>query len=222
MNDTEFDAAVVAAVMTQAGARGWRETSVVSAVRDAGLDLGRARIRFPGRLVVLLRFGAMADQAALAAAPTTGPVKDRLFDMIMQRIDVLQAHRAGVLAVLDAALTDPVLGLFLARRSSRSMAWLLEAAGLSASGLRGRLRVKGLAGVWLWSVRAWRADDSADLSATMTAVDAALDRAGQAARYIGDDAPLPPDQTPSAEFPADDFPEAEFPKPAGPPIDPAI
>jgi ubiquinone biosynthesis protein COQ9 len=193
MNDSEFDGAVVTAVMAEAGVHGWRGASVVEAARAAGLDLGRVRTRFPSKLVVLLRFGTMADQAALSDAALSGAVKDRLFDMIMRRFDVLQARRAGVLAVLDAATLDPALGLFLGRLSARSMAWLLEGAGLSASGLRGVLRAKGLLGVWLWSVRAWREDESTDLSATMTALDRALDRAGQLARYIGDDPPTSED-----------------------------
>jgi ubiquinone biosynthesis protein COQ9 len=211
MNDSEFDTALVTAVMAEAGLRGWRGTSVVEAARDAGLDLARVRTRFPAKLTVLIRFGTMADQAALSDAVTTGAVKDRLFDMIMRRFDVLQAHRAGILSVLDAAALDPALGLFLGRLSSRSMAWLLEGAGLSAAGLRGVLRAQGLLAVWLWSVRTWREDETADLSATMTALDKALDQAGQLARYIGDDPPL-------SEEAAEPFPVP----PQDVPIDPAI
>jgi hypothetical protein len=211
MTDSEFDTALVTAVLAQAGARDWRSVSTVEAARDAGLDLARVRTRFPSKLAVLARFGTMADQAALTDAATAGPVKDRLFDMIMRRFDVLQAHRAGVLAVLDAAAMDPALGLFLGRLSARSMGWLLEGAGLSAAGLRGVLRAQGLLGVWLWSVRAWREDESVDLSATMTAVDKALDRAGQLAHYIGDDPPVP-------EGGSGGYPVAL----TDPPIDPAI
>jgi ubiquinone biosynthesis protein COQ9 len=215
MNDSEFDAALVTAVLVEAGLHGWRGASVVEAARVAGLDLGRVRTRFPSKLTVLMRFGTVADQAALSDAAGVGPVKDRLFDMIMRRFDVHQAHRAGVLAVLDAAALDPALGLFLTRLSARSMAWLLEGAGLSAAGLRGTLRSQGLLAVWIWSVRAWREDESADLSATMTAVDRALDRAGQLARYIGDDPP------PSEEVLVPD-PLAPPEAPPAAPIDPAI
>jgi ubiquinone biosynthesis protein COQ9 len=219
MNDSEFDTALVTAVLAQAGLQGWRGASLVDAARDAGLDLARVRQRFPSKLAVLVRFGTMADQAALADAATQGAVKDRLFDMILRRIDVLQAHRAGVLAVLDAAAMDPALGLFLGRLSSRSMGWLLEGAGLSGSGLRGVLRAQGLLGVWLWVMRAWREDESVDLSATMTATDKALDRAGQLARYIGDDEPIPDEATPDEATTGEANPgEAN----TAPPIDPAI
>jgi ubiquinone biosynthesis protein COQ9 len=193
MNDAEFDEALVAAVFAQAGDRGWRSVSLVQAARDAGLDVARTRSRFPSRIAVLMRFGAMADRAALEAAPSSGPIKDRLFDMIMRRIDVLQAHRAGVLAVLEAAPRDPLLGLLLSRLSLRSMGWLLEAAEVSTAGLRGAGHKRGLLAVWLWVVRAWRNDDSTDLAATMSALDQALDRAGQVARWLGesDDGALP-------------------------------
>ena len=39
--------------------------------------------------------------------------------------------------------------------------------------------------VWLWTIRAWRRDDSADLSGTMAALDIALSRAEQAAGWVG-------------------------------------
>ncbi len=104
--------------------------------------------------------------------------------MLMRRIDVLQAHRDGLLALLRVLPTDPPLAILLALATRRSMRWLLEAAGVSARGLRGELRVRGLVAVWLWTLRAWRTDESADLSATMAALDHALRRAEQAAGWL--------------------------------------
>ena len=223
MTDSEFDEALVAAVLSEAGLRGWRATSVVEAARSAGLALARVRTRFPSKVNVLIRLGTMADQAALSDATPADAVKDRLFDMIMRRFDVLQAHRSGVLAVLDAAAMDPALGLYLGRLSTRSMAWMLEGAGISAVGLRGMLRAQGLLGVWLWSVRAWREDDSLDLAATMTAVDKALDRAAELARYIGDDPPPSEEEVVLTPEPAGMPAAVPTSIPAhDPPIDPAI
>jgi hypothetical protein len=67
------------------------------------------------------------------------------------------------------------------------MGWILEAAGVSATGLRGEIAKRGLAIVWAWGIRAWLRDESEDLSATMAAVDVALARADQiAARFAND------------------------------------
>ena len=185
MNDSEFDRALIAAALQLAADGGWRQVSVAAAARAGGLDLARARERFPGRFAVLVRLGRMADQAALTAAPAEGSPRDKLFDLLMRRIDVMQAHRAGVLAVLRSLPSEPPTALVLTCATRRSMRWMLGAAGISAAGLRGELRVKGLVAVWLWTMRAWRGDESADLSATMAALDAALARAEQAAEALG-------------------------------------
>jgi beta-phosphoglucomutase-like phosphatase (HAD superfamily) len=141
------------------------------------LPLERARARFSGRDAILLRFGRLADETALTGALTEGSPRDRLFDVLMRRFDALQVHRAGVIALLRALPANPPLALLLAAATQRSMAWMLEACGLSASFLRGLLRTKGLTAVWLYTTRAWERDDSADLSGTMAALDRALARA---------------------------------------------
>ena len=185
MDDAAFDRAVIAAAFQIAAESGWSAVSVAAAARAASLPLARARERFPGRATILLRFGRIADQAALAETPSDEPVRDRLFDLLMRRIDALQAHRAGVLALLRALPAEPPIALLLTLATRRSMRWMLQAAGVPTSGVRGELRVKGLVAVWLWTIRAWRSDESQDLSTTMAALDAALRRAESAAEWLG-------------------------------------
>lgn len=184
MDDEAFDQALIGAAFTLAAERGWQRVSIPEAARAAGLPLARARARFPGRPALLLRFGRLADQAALAELATVGSVRDRLFDLLMRRIDVLQAHRGGVIALLRALPFEPPTAALLACASRRSMRWLLQAVGVDTSGLRGELTLRGLIAVWLWTLRAWERDESADLSATMAALDAALRRAEQAASWL--------------------------------------
>jgi ubiquinone biosynthesis protein COQ9 len=209
MDDAAFDRALIAAAFQLAADGGWRSVSVATAARSAGLPLDRARERFPGVAALLVRLGRLADQAALVNASSEGPVRDRLFDLLMRRIDTLQAHRAGVLALLRALPGEPPTALLLALATRRSMRWMLEAAGIRTTGVRGEMRVRGLGAVWLWTIRAWRSDESEDLSATMAALDMALRRAEQAAEWLGwrarpAEAPPPADEAPEppAEAPA--------------------
>jgi ubiquinone biosynthesis protein COQ9 len=193
MDDAEFDRAMIRATFEQIAQKGWARLSVAAAARAAGLPLDRARLRFPGRGALLLKFGRMADAAALAEAPAEGTARDRLFAMLMRRLDVLQEHRGGVLALLAAIPADPPLTLVLAGANLRSMAWLLEAAGISTAGPGGALKVDGLLGIWLWTLRTWRHDTSDDLSATMAALDQALLWAERWSRRLsGQSAPEPP------------------------------
>lgn len=179
MDDTEFDRALIGSALRIAAERGWRAVSVAAAARRADLKLDRARARFPARAMLLLRFGSLADQSALSLAASEGPHRDRLFDLLMRRIDFLQSHRDGVIALLRGLPADPLTAAMLAAASLRSMGWMLEGAGIPATGPLGQLRAQGLLVVWLAAVRAWERDAGEDLSATMAALDAALQRAEQ-------------------------------------------
>lgn len=184
MDDTDFDTALIASALTLAGIEGWRSVSVAAAARAADLPLGQARVRFPSKAAILLGFGRMADELTLEDAADEGPIRDRLFDLLMRRFDALQAQRAGILAVMRALPFDPATAVLLACATRRSMRWMLEAAGASSAGFTGEWRVRGLMAVWLWAMRAWDRDESEDLTATMAALDTALSRAAQAAGWL--------------------------------------
>ena len=224
MDDTEFDTALVAAAFTQAGLTGWRTLSIVEAAQSAGLPLDRARARFPGPGAVLMKFGLLADQAALAEPPTEPRARDRLFDLLMRRFDVLQAHRDGMTALLQALPTDPALALALGGATLRSMAWMLEAAGVSATGLRGMLRAQGLVGVWVYALRAWKDDASPDLAGTMAAMDKALDQAARFSSMFGLDAAGPEKTVTDAEVMEGvvDLPDEPVPTGTVPPPPPDV
>jgi ubiquinone biosynthesis protein COQ9 len=181
MNDQSFEQDLIAAAFRLAGEQGWTNVTAASAARFAGLDLAEARRLLPSRMAIFARFGVFADSHALTGAMQDGTVKDRLFDILMRRVDFVQRHREGVLALGRYAPLDPLLSLWLARKTVISMGWMLEGAGVSAKGIRGELRKRGLAAVWTWTMRAWVRDGSEELSATMAALDAALVRADQAA-----------------------------------------
>ena len=184
MEDKQLDQTLIAAVFSQAALRGWADVNIAEAAREADLPLDRVRARFPGRGAVLLRFGVMADQAALATGSSEPNPRERLFDTVMSRFDALQQHRAGILQLLRALRTDPGTSMLLYGATLRSMKWLLDGASIPTSGIVGQLRVHGLLALWLYALRAWESDESADLSATMAAVDRGLDRAIQAENML--------------------------------------
>ena len=59
---------------------------------------------------------------------------------------------------------------------------MLEAAGISASGLRGAFRIEGLGALYACALRVWLEDETADLSKTMAELDKRL---SQIDRWIG-------------------------------------
>ncbi|MGH7122378.1 MAG: TetR family transcriptional regulator [Acetobacteraceae bacterium] len=184
LDDSAFDQALVSAAFQQAAALGWRNVQIGAAACAVGLSVARARQRFPSRAALLVRFARLADAAALAEPAQAESVRDRLFGMLMRRLDVFQAHRAGVLALLGGLPYRPQTTVFLAVLTGTSMRWALDAAGASTVGVAGRLRIKGLIAVWLWTLRAWQRDQTTDLAPTMATLDAALGRAERTAAWL--------------------------------------
>jgi hypothetical protein len=102
-----------------------------------------------------------------------------LFDVVMRRFDALTPYRSGLDSISQDLRGDPVAAAVYACSLRRSMAWMLEAAGIPSDGIAGALRIKGLGVVYLMVFRIWLTDDSADLSRTMAALDARLRQAEQ-------------------------------------------
>ena len=100
-----------------------------------------------------------------------------------------------VAALAEGLARDPLAALTLSRALGRSMAVVLEAAGVSAEGLSGTLRRNALAAMHVAVMRVWLRDDSADQSRTMATLDhrlkraerwvQSLDRFGKSARRRG-------------------------------------
>lgn len=194
MNDQDLKIALVDAAFALGGAQGWSRVSPAAAAQYAGLDLARSRGLFSCNAKILGGFGQQADEFALQGALTEGCVRDRLFDILLRRFDYLQSRRAGVVALMRYLPFCPPLAVALAEMNIASMGWLLEGAGVEATGFRGALKKRVLLGVWLYALRAWSADESQDMTATMAAVDAALAKFDSLAGRFGL-APEPPPET---------------------------
>ena len=197
---------------------GWSALTLRAVAAEAGVPLSEIRRRFGCQLGLLRAHAAALDAGVIEGTldDATSTARDRLFDVLMRRIDLMQADRAGIIRLMRDLPRDPFLALWLATEQPRAMGWMLEAAGLEASGPRGALRAQGLGVVWLATLRAWEKDESADLSATMAALDRALDQADRAARSFGlgreenqpDDTPT---DTPAAEDAAPEDPAGPAP-----------
>jgi hypothetical protein len=180
------DAALLAGFWQVVALRGWHGVTMGRVATEAGLSLAALRAQARTPLDLLRLHGREMDRGVLAGTirGQGGSPRDRIFDVLMRRLDAMQPYRPGVLRLLSDAKRDPVLALFLLPHLLVSMGWMLEAAELDAAMPAGAWRAPGLAAVWLAGVRAWQEDDTADLGATMAALDRALDRAERIARTL--------------------------------------
>jgi hypothetical protein len=180
----DIDGRLVAGFWQVVASEGWDGLTLGRLAAATGLTRAEVKQHCAGPEDLLRRHGEVIDRLVReGTVPGQGGTpRDRVFDVLMRRIDAMQPHRAGITRLLKALPREPFVALTLASALPKSMTGLLQAAEVSTSGLTGALRVKGVGAVWLATIQAWMADDSTDLGATMAALDRALDRAEQAAR----------------------------------------
>lgn len=164
---------ILDAVLELAPVTGWHGLSMAEIAAEAEVSLDQVHAAFPTKAGLLAGLLTRTDRKVLAEGPADREetVRDRLFEVIMRRFDALASHRHAISAILRDLPADPVAGLDMLPRFANSMAWMLEAAGLSPSGLRGAVRIKGLAVIYLATLRVWLEDDSEDQARTMAALD---------------------------------------------------
>jgi hypothetical protein len=107
--------------------------------------------------------------------------RERLFDVLMRRLDVMAPHKEAVRSLLRSVRRDPPLALALNGLAVRSQQWMLAAANIDSAGPRGVLRAQGLAVLYAQVLRVWVDDDDPGLARTMAALDRGL---GRGARWV--------------------------------------
>jgi len=177
---TDFPRLIVDHALELAAAQGWADTSLGDIAAAAGLSLAQLRGTYPSKTAIIAAYTTRVDEAVLNDIDpelVDKTRRERLFDVLMKRFDAMNPHKQAVRSILRASASD-VEALARGPLSLyRSMRWMLEAANISSSGMRGQLRIKGLALIYLAVLRAWFNDDSEDMSRTMASLDRQLHRA---------------------------------------------
>ena len=179
--------AAIDAMLRLGAERGWRRMSLADIARAADVPVSQLRARFPCKASLLLAYARQAEAAARARpAPfdASDTTRDRLFELLMQRLDVLAPERDGVAGILRDLPRDPIAVVAMAPEAMRLLAGVLDAAGVSPRGPAGLMRCKGLAAIWLRTLTVWAGDDSPDSARTMAALDRLLRRSEPAARFL--------------------------------------
>ena len=180
--------ATIDAALDLVAEKGWTAVGLRDIAAAAGVGLAALYVVFPSKIALVSAFMAGTDAVVLEGVePSTDPdetARDRLFDVLMQRYELLKPRRAALEAIARGVLRDPVAALALRRALLRSMGAMLEAAGISADGARGAVRKNALAMVHIAVSRVWSGDESADMSKTMVALDHRLKRLGRWSQSI--------------------------------------
>ena len=180
---------IIDALMELAAERDFGNITITDICHRAGVSLSQFRDLFPSKGAVL---GALSRKFDKIVLDGTGddllgePSKERLFDVLMRRLDAMTPYKAGLEGVVRWAKREPLAASALNRVALNSMRFMLEAAGIDSEGGVGALKLQGLVIAWMRILDVWFTDDEPGLSRTMAALDRELERGGRVVARLGD------------------------------------
>ncbi len=183
----------VDAMMALLAEHAFEEIGLAEVAGRAGLKLSELRAEFGSTLAIVAAHIKDIDRAVLAggsADMAEEPARERLFDVLMRRLEALAPYKEAVHSLLRSARRNPGVALALNAMAVRSQQWMLEAAGIGAHGPRGALRAQGAALMFARVLRVWF-DDEPDLDRTMAALGRGLAGAERWDGFVGDLCAIP-------------------------------
>jgi AcrR family transcriptional regulator len=180
---------IVAAFMALLAERPIEQIGLAEIAKQAGVSLTQLRGEFASTLAIYAAHLKTIDRAVLAqdlSDMADEPPRERLFDVLMRRLEAMAPYREAVRSLLRSAGRNPPLAFALNGLAVRSQQWMLTAAEIKASGPAGMMHAQGLAVLFSSVLRAWVRDEDPGLARTMAALDRALAR-GQRFSGILDD-----------------------------------
>lgn len=180
---------IVSAFMELLADKPFQEIGMSDVAARTGITLGALRNEFGSPLAILAAHVKNIDRAVLDGGDgdmSDEPPRERLFDVLMRRIEMMEPYKAATRSLLRSARRDPGLALALNAMAVRSQSWMLTAADIPSTGRRGMIRAQGLAVLFARVIATFVKDDDPGHARTMAKLDRELGRAHHLARVFDD------------------------------------
>ncbi|GJD30610.1 hypothetical protein PMNALOAF_1858 [Methylobacterium adhaesivum] len=182
--------AAVEALMRLAAEQPWDDIEIGDIAREAGLSLAEFRELFPSKGAVLGGLAKIIDRKVLEGDNTDladEPTRERLFDVLMRRLDAMTPYKDALRRISYALRGDPLSMLALNGVALNSHRFMLAAAGINTEGPLGRLKLQGVVIAFARTVEVWLDDTDPALARTMAKLDKEI-RNGERFMERADDA----------------------------------
>jgi ubiquinone biosynthesis protein COQ9 len=169
----------IRAALELAAEHGWSKVTFQAIAERTALGLADLRREFTCKADILKAFQAEVDAEVLRktgqAASEQSP-RDRLFDVIMTRFEVMAPFKPGLARIFPAVCCQPAESAALLCSTFASQYWMLVGAGAKVNGPGAGVRVAGLTAIYAKAFRTWLDDSSPGLENTMAVLDRRLRR----------------------------------------------
>lgn len=186
-NSTKIRNTILSAALDVAASHPWEFVAMAQIADAADLELSIVTAKFPTKSDIVAAIIDALDtevEEVFSVVDEDAPMRDRLFDVLMERIEIANQNRAAHISFFksfgwtkDATCNDITL-------LKSSMTRMARCAGMETDGLFGGLHLAGLSLAYLWVLLTWINDTSPDLGKTMAELDRTLGRGESLMNYF--------------------------------------
>lgn len=186
-NSTKIRNAILAAALDVAASHPWEFVAMKQIADSAGLTVTEVTNRFQTKSDIVAAIIDALDtevEEVFTVVDEDAPMRDRLFDVLMERIELANQDRAAHISFFKSfgwTKESSIADISLLKSSMTRMA---RCAGMETDGLFGGIQLAGLSLAYLWVLLTWMNDTSSDLGKTMAELDRTLGRAESLVNYI--------------------------------------
>jgi ubiquinone biosynthesis protein COQ9 len=186
-NDLEKKCALAALCLT--AAQGWENVTFDRIARTAKIPVATVKKHFAAKndiLSAIVRNVTEEVAVNLGKPDRHASPRDRLFEVLMARFDVLQKYRTAILNIMSESRRDSAMLCALLPAQSQAMRHILKLAGFERYQFPQQKTVTlgGVGLVYLATMRVWQKDETLDMAKTMAALDRYLRLADKAAAIL--------------------------------------
>ena len=171
--------AVVDALMRLAADRPWSDIELADVAQEAGVSLADLRDMFPSKGAILGGFSRRIDRQVLEGTTDElagEPVRERLFEVMMRRLDALAPYKRALRRIAYGMRGDPLALAAMNQLALNSQRYMLAAAGISTEDALGYLKLQGAVMIHANTLETWFDDDDPALAKTMARLDREIRR----------------------------------------------
>ena len=186
-NTTKIRNSILSAALDVAAEHPWEFVAMRQIADSAGVSVSDITHHFPNKTDIVAAIINDLDSEVEDVFSDTDhntPVRDRLFDVLMERIELANQNRLAHISFFKSfgwTKEGSCADIALLKSSMTRMA---ACAGMETSGLFGGLHLTGLTVSYMWVLFTWMNDASPDLGKTMAELDKTLGRAEALKNYL--------------------------------------
>jgi AcrR family transcriptional regulator len=180
---------IISAMMELLAEGSFESIGLSDVAKRAGVSLAQMRQEFSSTLSIIAAHIKDTDQKVLAGGDTDmaeETPREKLFEVLMRRLEILTPHRRAVHSLMRSARCNPGLAFALNGLAVQSQRWMLNAADIKVVGPKGAVRAQGLAVLYACVMQTWVHDEDPGLARTMAVLDRELSRGERWSGFLDD------------------------------------